>query len=154
MFNINIYLKCKNIINISDDLAWVAFGQLLSTPGIDSISPSGSREFRTLIKDKDIWKISSIMTIDTLTYISTDSQNMEDLFNFLGYRYMEDKMIDKALEVFKLNVRLYPKAWNPYDSLGEAYSIAGNKELAIVNYKKSIELNPDNEHGKEMLEGE
>lgn len=76
---------------------------------------------------------------------------MEDFFNYLGYRYLGDDMIDKALEVFKLNVKLYPNAWNPYDSLGEAYAIAGNKDLAIENYKKSIELNPDNDHGKEMI---
>lgn len=141
----------NHIINISEDLAWVAFNQLLSTPGIDSISPWGSREFRTLIKNGNTWKISSIITIDTVSHISTEPHIMEDFFNYLGYRYLGDDMIDKALEVFKLNVKLYPNAWNPYDSLGEAYAIAGNKDLAIENYKKSIELNPDNDHGKEMI---
>lgn len=29
---------------------------------------------------------------------------------------------------------------------------AGNKELAIENYKKSLELNPDNDNAKRMLE--
>jgi len=28
---------------------------------------------------------------------------------------------DDAIQVFRLNVEEYPKAWNPYDSLGEAY---------------------------------
>jgi tetratricopeptide (TPR) repeat protein len=143
--------QSNHIINISNDLAWLAFDQLLSTPGVDSISARGSREFRTLIRDNDRWKISSLITIDTASYISTEPQYMEDHFNFLGYRYLEDDMMDEALEVFKLNVKLYPKAWNPYDSLGEAYALMGDKDLAIENYKKSIELNPDNEHGKEML---
>ena len=143
--------QSNHIINISNDLAWVAFDQLLSTPGVDSIAPWGSREFRTLIKDNDRWKISSIITIDTASQISTAPELMEDYFNFFGYRYLQDGMIDKALEVFKLNVKLYPTAWNPYDSLGEAYALMGNKDLSIENYKKSIELNPDNEHGKEML---
>ncbi len=57
----------NHIINISDDLAWVTYDQVLSVPGVDSIPPSGSREFRTLVKDKQQWKISSIMTIDTVS---------------------------------------------------------------------------------------
>jgi hypothetical protein len=28
---------------------------------------------------------------------------------------------------------------------------AGEKELAIANYKKSLELNPQNSNGREML---
>ncbi len=148
--NINIG-HSNHIINISDDLAFVAFDQALSIPGVDSIPPTLSRKFRTLIKDNDQWKISSIITINTQTNISTSPEVMEGYFNFLGYSYLEDNMIDKALEVFKLNVKLYPTAWNTYDSLGEAYALAGNKDLAVENYKKSIELNPENEHVKDML---
>jgi len=55
-------------------------------------------------------------------------------------------------EIFKLNVKAFPEAFNPYDSLGEAYMLAGEKELAIKNYRKSIEINPDNENGRKMLE--
>ena len=36
------------------------------------------------------------------------------------------------------------QASNTYDSLGEAYMTHGDKELAITNYKKSLELNPKN----------
>jgi tetratricopeptide (TPR) repeat protein len=57
----------------------------------------------------------------------------------------------EAIEIFKLNVAAYPKAWNSYDSLGEAYMINGNKELAIKNYKKSLELNPKNNSALKML---
>jgi cytochrome c-type biogenesis protein CcmH/NrfG len=38
-----------------------------------------------------------------------------------------------------------------YDSLGEAYMNAGEKQLAIDNYKKSLELNPENDNAKEKL---
>ena len=41
--------------------------------------------------------------------------------------------------------------WNTYDSLGEAYMMAGNKKLAIENYEKSIKLNPKSESGKAAL---
>lgn len=38
-----------------------------------------------------------------------------------------------------------------YDSFGEAYMKKGEKERAIENYQKSIELNPDNANGKDIL---
>ncbi len=128
--NPSIYTNIQHsnhIINISDDLAFVAFDQHLSIPGVDSIPPTHSREFRTLIKDNEKWKISSIVSIYTQNNITTAPEMMEGYFNFLGYTYLEDDMIDKALEVFKLNVKLYPTAWNTYDSLGEAYALAGRQ---------------------------
>jgi cytochrome c-type biogenesis protein CcmH/NrfG len=64
----------------------------------------------------------------------------------LGKGDMQD-----AIQVFQMNVQEYPKSWNSYDSLGEAYMKAGQQELAIDNYTKSIELNPDNKNGVEML---
>jgi hypothetical protein len=40
----------------------------------------------------------------------------------------------ESIEIFKMNVTLYPDAFNTYDSLGEAYERAGDKENAIKNY--------------------
>jgi cytochrome c-type biogenesis protein CcmH/NrfG len=51
-----------------------------------------------------------------------------------------------------MNVGIHPSSWNVYDSLGEAYMNSGRNDLAIKNYTKSIELNPDNENGRRMLE--
>ncbi|KPJ59219.1 MAG: hypothetical protein AMJ46_11985 [Latescibacteria bacterium DG_63] len=76
----------------------------------------------------------------------------ERSFNLLGYRLLGKEKIQEALEIFKLNAEAYPDSWNVYDSLGEAYAKSGNNELAIENYQKSLDLNPDNEHGKKMLE--
>ncbi|UCE08746.1 MAG: tetratricopeptide repeat protein [bacterium] len=75
----------------------------------------------------------------------------EASFNALGYRLINQGKIKEAIEIFKLNVEAYPESWNVYDSLGEAYMNDGDKEFAIRNYKRSLELNPDNENGKMML---
>jgi tetratricopeptide (TPR) repeat protein len=48
-------------------------------------------------------------------------------------------------------VQMFPGSWNAYDSLGEAYMKAGQKQLAIDNFKKSLELNPANDNAKEKL---
>jgi CubicO group peptidase (beta-lactamase class C family) len=75
----------------------------------------------------------------------------EPELNMLGYQLLEMKRTKDAIEIFKLNVEAYPRAANTYDSLGEAYMINGDKELAIQNYKKSLELNPNNANAAEAL---
>jgi len=75
----------------------------------------------------------------------------EGQLNNLGYQLLGRERIKDAIEIFKLNVAAFPEASNPYDSLGEGYMKNGDKELAIKNYKKSLELNPDNTNAVEML---
>jgi len=47
-----------------------------------------------------------------------------------------------AIEIFKLNVEMFPRSGNPYDNLGEAYLADGQKDLALANYRKAVELDP------------
>ena len=58
---------------------------------------------------------------------------------------------EEAAAVFKLNVDLFPESFNVYDSYGEALLKMGDKEGAIKNYKKSVEINPHNTGGIEKL---
>lgn len=72
--------------------------------------------------------------------------------NRLGYYLLNDKKrAEDAILIFKLNVKSYPKHANAYDSLAEAYMLSGDKELAVKFYKKSLELDPDNENAVEKL---
>lgn len=71
--------------------------------------------------------------------------------NAWGYRFLQNEKVKEAVELFKLNVIAYPNSANVYDSLGEAYMKSGDTKNAIKYYKKSLELNPDNNNAKEML---
>ena len=71
--------------------------------------------------------------------------------NSVGYEFLQANQVLEAIEIFKLNTEAFPYSGNCYDSLGEAYLKHGDKELAIENYKKSIELDPGNEAGKKVL---
>jgi CubicO group peptidase (beta-lactamase class C family) len=71
--------------------------------------------------------------------------------NSLGYQVMRMGDVAGAIEIFKLNVDQFPQEWNVYDSLGEAYLKLGNKPEAIKNYKRSLELNPNNDNGRGVL---
>lgn len=75
----------------------------------------------------------------------------EEEINTLGYSYI-DKNLEAALAIFKMNIDMYPTSSNVYDSYGEALLKNGDKDLAIENYKKSVELNPANTNGIQALE--
>ena len=71
--------------------------------------------------------------------------NLFYLSSFPGHREM-------ALEVFKLATFIFPGSFNTYDSYGQLLKETGKAEDAILMYKRSVELNPDNKDGKRMLE--
>lgn len=75
----------------------------------------------------------------------------ETELNNWAYRMMANNQQAEAAEIFKLNVYLFPNSWNAYDSYGEVLFKTGKKDKAIEMYKKSVELNPENENGKQML---
>jgi pimeloyl-ACP methyl ester carboxylesterase len=75
----------------------------------------------------------------------------EATLNTLGYQQLQAKHVDDAIALFKLNVEMYPKGFNTYDSLGEAYMAAGDRQAAIANYRKSLALNPENTNAVQML---
>jgi len=65
--------------------------------------------------------------------------------NRLGYHLLQNtKDVEGAIKIFKFNVEVSPKYSTGYDSLGEAYEKQGKKNLAIKNYAKALELNPQN----------
>lgn len=62
--------------------------------------------------------------------------------NQLGYQLLGLKRYPKAIEVFQANIKKDPNDPNGYDSLGEAYKIAGDRENAVKNLRKALSMNP------------
>ena len=82
---------------------------------------------------------------------AADYDFSEPELNTLGYELLGAGRASDAVEIFKLNVEMFPDAFNTYDSLGEAYLAAGERELAIQNYRRSLELNPQNTNAAAAL---
>lgn len=72
--------------------------------------------------------------------------------NRLGYLLLQRGRVTDAIDIFKINTEENLKSWNVYDSLAEAYAVHGDRDLAIANYKKSLELNPENKNAAEALQ--
>lgn len=70
----------------------------------------------------------------------------------LGYELVRNKKVVEGTATFYTATKLYPNSWNAFDSYGEALLLNNQKEEAIKMYQKSIELNPQNENGKKVLQ--
>lgn len=105
-------------------------------------------------------KESTHLSIDekTALYLQLKKEN-PDAYNFenedeltmYGYSLLWDDNVKDAIKIFQLIVSEFNSA-NSYDSLGEAYLKDGNKKLALLNYKKSLEMNPDNFVAEDQIE--
>lgn len=75
----------------------------------------------------------------------------ENEVNSWGYKLMGQNRLPDALEIFKLNVFLFPTSANTFDSLGEVYAELGEINLAIKNYEQSLKLDPKNKNAEEQI---
>lgn len=76
----------------------------------------------------------------------------EGMLNTLGLRLsFNPEKLEQGVNVFLLALHIYPKSANLYDSLAEGYFYNNDFENAISNYKKSLELNPENQNAIDRL---
>ncbi|MDZ4716738.1 MAG: serine hydrolase [Cytophagales bacterium] len=81
-----------------------------------------------------------------------DGAIREEKINSDGYDLMGKKQYKLAQDVFKINMLLYPKSSNVYDSYAEACMKMGDLTLAVENYKKSLAMDPKNTGAVKKLE--
>ena len=130
------------------NMAVVDYKQLLKFPSLPPFDKSATREQRVLIKKNGKWLIAAATSTD-INSIGVDAAELN--INKVGYDYLFAGRTDEAIKVLELNTVLFPNSFNVWDSLGEAYAKAGNKEKAREYYEKSLVLNPNNDNGKKAL---
>ena len=81
----------------------------------------------------------------------TITQVPEGTINNMGYWLLREDRVDEAISLFELNAELFPESWNVYDSLGEAQLQKGLRDKALANYRRSLELNPQNKGAERVL---
>lgn len=134
-----------NLNRLSDKLARIIYNQQYEPP-----KQSIAEVIEKTIGDKGIDAgVAQYRELKTKQATTLDFAEPE--LNALGYRLMGRGKTKEAIEIFKLNVEAYPQGFNTYDSLAEAYMNNNERELAITNFKKSLELNPNNTSASENL---
>jgi len=100
-------------------------------------------EKATTLFEENNAKEAEALVVSSLTIAIENNLMNQSTINQLGYDFLNQDNKLMAIVIFKCNVLAYSKSADVYDSLGEAYLEDGNKELAIINYKKALEIDPN-----------
>lgn len=130
---------------VANDLAAIVFGETYKLP-----VPQIKNVIADAIIKKDLG--SAIRYYRELKKTKPDAYDFrESMLDDLGWDLIENKRPQDAIEIFKLNIEYFPKSGGAYDSLGEVYFLEKNYDLALASFKKFQELDPPNDHAKEMI---
>lgn len=103
----------------------------------------------------DGWKFDAdLMLSRGVDYIKNFYQSQSDKFgyeikpqvfilNMIGKEMLRSSRQDEALKVFNYSLSIYPKSPEAFSSLGSCYLQTGNKDAAIKNIEKAVELATD-----------
>jgi tetratricopeptide (TPR) repeat protein len=133
-------------------------------PSIDNYLPSGQLPEHIKValaylkpiseyynQSKSIDKTLKLIKEDNKKGIKSNYYSSVNGINAFGYELLNSNKNTEALKIFNLNVKLYPKDSNVYDSLGECLLQLNKKEEAIKAYKLSLKLDSNNENAKKII---
>jgi len=157
-----VILEADPIVDIGNTRkidAVVVNGKYYPKPALDEMlakvealanAPSIAKPMLKTIIEKDVQ--AAIQQYYELKASKPDAFDFsEEELNSLANTLFRIKKLKEAVEICKFNVEFHPQSFNVYNSLAEAYMINGDKELAIKNFEKSLELNRFNWNAAEML---
>ncbi|MFA6087067.1 serine hydrolase [Mucilaginibacter sp.] len=135
--NISSFLIASNAVSILDN-----------APQSESKISIADRYAKVLFKSGTDAAASKLiqMRADTLNYRFAASE-----MDYIANELLSANFTDKALEAYKINLLLNPTTMGMYNSYGKALVKANKKQEAILIYKRSLSLNPDNKEAKEAL---
>ena len=132
--------------SVALDVARVTFGQPVQSPG-KSIGSLIESIIETDGVDAAEARYRAIQADGGSDYDLGEGQ-----LNNLGYALLGRGEVDAAIRIFALNVEAHPEAWNPHDSLGEAYLVAGDSARAAQSYQRALALNPAAASARDALQ--
>lgn len=132
-----------NLSAMSANIMCILYGQSIDPPKKSLVD-----SFRQLVGSSSLEK--ALAQYGTLSKDKTFSLD-EGEMNGLGYEWLGQGKVKEAMAAFNLNAEAFPQSANVYDSRGEAFMKNGDQELAIRDYRKSLELNPRNTNAVDQL---
>jgi len=135
----------QNVERVMDRIAKILYNQPYELPKM-SIASALDQTIREKGVEAGITQYRELKAKQAATYDFAENE-----LNGLGYQLLRSGKAKEAVEIFKLNVEAYPQESNTYDSLAEGYLAINQRDLAIANYKKALELDPKNTSAVEAL---
>ncbi|UCE18631.1 MAG: protein kinase [Gemmatimonadota bacterium] len=113
---------------------------------------------KKLMHEEGISEFEKVLELDrkgALHYSNLTSMEKErklyNIYLYLGYAYMRKGEVTKAHAAFREYVGRLPHQFYPLIVLGDFYLITGNYDEAIVNFQRSLEINPENPLTSKLL---
>jgi len=125
---------------------WLAYeiDKMLSLPGYlpEPVTQNSYRVIDEYVKKTAV--VSYIKLLEHYEQKTGDTIKGSTVINRLASIYFRfNKHTDWALELYKLNVQLFPDDGNLWDSLGEGYIKTEQKDQALMSFKKALKLAPE-----------
>lgn len=135
---------CKtNVATTSDEKSTVEKQELKKIPIVQKLRENAHLPI--------LGQIALYYQLKTNEFDTYNFEN-EDELTMYAYSFLWENKIPEAIELFKLIVAEFPNSSNAYDSLGEGYFKNNEMELSLVNFEKSLALNPDNFNAEDYIE--
>jgi tetratricopeptide (TPR) repeat protein len=108
-----------------------------------------------LLKEESIIRDSVRCSMITNNLLANDKaliSKFSDKIFAIGTSWIDKKEYGPAIIVFSMGVKLTPDSWSAYAILADAFMRTNQYDLALMNYEKSVALNPDFIDGKKQIE--
>ncbi len=103
-----------------------------------------------MLQNFDVRKFSRVVK-KQIPILKKEVTSMYEL-NTYAHILKSTNRIEEAIEVLKLNTQLFPEKAGVFVSLANTLYSSNDKNKALINYKKGLKLNPDNEKLKATIE--
>jgi tetratricopeptide (TPR) repeat protein len=153
--------EIQDQLSIEKDFAFVKEMQVYKNMGDSWIRPQHEMHVRLfflqgkiLVSEiiKDGGPESLQASLNKIKKAGSDIYFDETSIDRIGYEWLNIGNVSEAIEVFKLNAETFPRSFSVFNRLGEAYIKNGDKINAKKNFEKSLELNPQNDNTRKILE--
>ena len=93
--------------------------------------------------------------IENISKVSAEVQDFKTKaseLNSYAYALLAQNKPELSLAILRINGLLFPEEGSVYDYMADVYLKNGNTKQALASYKKMLELEPDSEYAKSMVE--
>lgn len=151
---LNAYLKndsdALSFLNENPEKNGIQKGLISKKSKDPKSKPFSFQDFNELASAQEYSKLEDLY--DSILAKYPGFQLPQGNLNNLGLQLVfNPETSNSGINIFLLATTIYPNSSNLFDSMAEGYLFTGDQEKAILNFKKSLELNSQNQNAIDRL---